>query len=59
MKQEIDTIVEGLLEKPYWVVDLLPYQVPEIAAVSFLPWSGIILRNRGMGVCAVSLPTCS
>lgn len=29
MKQEIDTIVEGLLEKPYWVVDLLPYQVPE------------------------------
>ena len=29
MKQEIDTIVEGLLEKPYGVVDLLPYQVPE------------------------------
>ena len=29
MKQENDTIVEGLLEKPYWVVDFLPYQVPE------------------------------
>ena len=29
MKQENDTIVEGLLEKPYWVVDFLPCQVPE------------------------------
>ncbi len=29
MKQERDTIVEGLLERPYWVVDFLPYQVPE------------------------------
>ena len=29
MKMEIDTIVEGLLEKPYWVVDFLPCQVPE------------------------------
>ena len=29
MEKEIDTIVEGLLEKPYWVVDFLPYQVPE------------------------------
>jgi hypothetical protein len=29
MKQDNDTIVEGQLEKPYWVVDFLPYQVPE------------------------------
>lgn len=29
MKQDNDKIVEGLLEKPYWVVDFLPYQVPE------------------------------
>lgn len=54
MKQEIDTIVEGLLEKPYWVVDLLPYQVPENSRGQFFaveryyleePWHGRLCRQ--------------
>ena len=29
MEKDFDKIVEQLLEKPYWVIDLLPYQVPQ------------------------------
>lgn len=29
MEKDYDKIVERLLEKPYWVIDLLPIQVPQ------------------------------
>ena len=29
MKKDYNTIVERLLEKPYWVIDFLPKQVPQ------------------------------
>ena len=29
MEQDFDKIVEQLLEKPYWVIDTLPKQVPQ------------------------------
>ena len=28
-KEDLDKIVERLLEKPYWVIDMLPCQVPQ------------------------------
>ena len=35
MEKYMDTIVERLLEKPYWVIDMLPMQVPQDSAGQF------------------------
>ncbi len=35
MEQNFDNIVEQLLEAPYWVIDLLPSQVPQDAGGRF------------------------
>ena len=45
MKKDIDTIIEGLLEKPYWVVDFLPYQVPQDSRGQFFTVEGYYLEE--------------
>ena len=35
MEKDYDEIVEQLLGQPYWVVDLLPFQVPEEGGARF------------------------
>ena len=49
MEKDFDTIVERLLEAPYWVVDFLPWQVPENSRGQFFAVEQYYLQERQHG----------
>ena len=45
MEKDYDTIVERLLEAPYWVIDFLPMQVPQDSAGQFFAVEKFFLES--------------
>ncbi|MBQ2656970.1 MAG: hypothetical protein IJI77_07105 [Erysipelotrichaceae bacterium] len=51
-------MIEELLEKPYWVIDLLPYQVPEESAGQYFVIEEYFLKdpqNKRLRQCFVEI----
>lgn len=51
MKEDFDKIVEQLLEKPYWVIDFLPMQVPQETGGQFFAVEQYYLQERHKRLC--------
>lgn len=51
MEKDLNMIVEWLLEKPYWVIDFLPRQVPQGSGGQFFAVERYYLQERHERLC--------